>query len=110
MENSFELLQILAQFGNGAMFTNIGRIPNWVEICISGLAMRHGLQAKIGGSQEGKDKATLLRGKKEPTWNGHTAYHAITSTDKLRKLNLNHKFVVIVVKSHLPADSGWYEL
>lgn len=49
------------------------------------------LEAELGGLQEEKDKASLLRSKKEPIWSGHTAYRTIASTDKLRILNPNHR-------------------
>lgn len=44
-------------------------------------------------SIEGKKSANMLRAKKEPVWSGHISYRTTADSEKLRKLNPNHRIL-----------------
>lgn len=51
------------------------------------------LEFEADSSIEGKKNADALRAKKEPIWSGHISYRTTADSEKLRKLNPNHRIL-----------------
>lgn len=58
---------------------------------------------------DGKERAEMLRKKKEPIWSGIVSYRAIIPSEKLREINPGHRAFASInaVSTILNMATGW---